>query len=184
MNFQPIIEHATYILLLIVSFASIYIGTFLARWAFDETNAMQKWFLLCENILLALTLFIIIIFYPQFIAFGLIVLSALFILVFWKKTNHNTIDYIIIAILTAFSTSIPEAFIYTITILFLFGFLSSMHKAARLFAKPNSVARELTKKQTKILKKELKEHYKWYPLIAVATYILCQVTTKVIVLIF
>lgn len=177
MNLQPLIQHSIYILLLLISFVSIRVGAFLARWAFDETNAMQKWFLLCENILLALTLFVIILFYPQIISIGLITISALFIILFWKKTDHNTVDYIIIAILAAFSTSIPQAFIYIVILLFLFGFLSSMHKAARLFAKPNSVARELTKKQFKTLGQELKNHYKWYPVIAIATYVLCQLAT-------
>jgi len=111
-----------YILVSLISAFGLAVGLIAGRIAEEELKPGKKYFVLAQNFILALILFVLLFFY-KIDAIISIVLAAvfLFLLIKLKELKNN---YLIYALLGGvfFISSKNESFIYQSSLIFLYGF--------------------------------------------------------------
>lgn len=114
----------TFLLTTLIAFFGLFAGILIAYHTKDEVHHVKRYLpflqLLCLVIIFILTFF----YYPFFIALVVFLLSFLFMFLFWRRKDINLLDYIVLAVIFAFSSIYVSFHLYITLLLFVFGLFS------------------------------------------------------------
>jgi hypothetical protein len=184
------LEHiVTYIFLVIVAFLGLPIGLSLAGFAPDEAHKYRSYFIPLQLFFIILFFTVAIVFFPLFVSLSMIILSFSFLFLFWRKMNHNVLDYIVFSVLFLLFSLSTTSLMYASFVVFLFGLVSGflyfvLHTKDPLSKKKYSV--NIHKHSGKHLSFEkmfsnLLRQYLFFPLIALIVFLMGQIAHAVLV---
>ncbi|MGE0792854.1 MAG: hypothetical protein AB7V77_01585 [Candidatus Woesearchaeota archaeon] len=114
----------SYIITTFVAFVGLFLGLLLAKISPDEAHEFKK-YIPCMQLFLMVMLYLVLFKYlPTTIAVLFTILSFLFIFMFWRKRDINTLDYIIFSVVFVLTSTNNTAHYYVTAIIFSFGLLA------------------------------------------------------------
>lgn len=117
-------EFITLVFTSLIAFFGILAGALLSHFSEDEVHAFKKYIPMLQMVGYVLTFLVLFIFFNVWIMLALLVMTFLFVYVFWHKHDLNVLDYVPLASLFVLSSLNPRAHFFITAIVFVFGVLA------------------------------------------------------------
>jgi hypothetical protein len=156
-------ETINYILAVLVTFLSLFLGVVLARLTKEELKPGEKYFKFLKYIFLIAVIFIslyVSISNKDFIIFAIVLVISLYLL-FYKKKQKETYIYALLGFIIYYSSSFINLFLLESALIFLYGLPTG-----------TLITKGMIKKQKRLIVKEILITTISYPLIAIILFLI------------